>query len=77
MAMSGPTPYVQPALGRGEASKQSFDPLHERSYSESAQNSLGLLAVKDKGIHKLMRSGTRRGKIVKFFYKLTWDFTYR
>ena len=68
-----PIPPVTPPLGRGGMSNYRHDTLHEKIL----ENSDRAARSQPKGIHKLMRSGTRKGKFVKFFYQMIWDVTYR
>ena len=77
MAMSGLPPFAQPSLGKGNTSNFRMELLAEQATAESGQKRLANKAVASRGVHKLMRSGTRTGKFVKFLYRLIWDFTYK
>lgn len=72
-----PIPPITPPLGRGGMSNYRHDTIHEKILENSGEINRVHERTRQKGIHKLMRSGTRLGNFVKLFYRIIWDVTYR
>ena len=76
MAGGAPPPPIPPHMGKG-ASKQRMRIEHEIQTKDGDNPHLRNVPKKRQRLHKLMRSGTFKGKFVKFFYKLIVDPWYK
>jgi len=68
-----------PPGGRSPYERDAINETHRMKRQDAANARFAKEASgkENNRLHKLMQSGTPWGKVVKFFYRLIWDVSYR